>query len=292
MQKNRHLGSGLDALFKTSDDLGSFIDDIQNNSKNIENYGRKLVLRTDEIVPNPYQPRKTFDPQALEDLASSIKVHGVFNPILVRRVDNGYQLISGERRLKASVMAGKEEIPAIVMDFNDRQMMEVSLLENIQREDLNAIEEANGYRQLIDNLGYTQEQLAQQIGKSREHVSNTLRLLRLPAKVQQMVMDGRLTMGQARPLITLDDDRQIIKLANKIAKDGLSVRKVEQLAKGPEKTEKPAPIMDNATLYVQNQLQHRLQTRVRILPNAITISYQGTDDLNRILELLGYSEEV
>jgi len=281
-----HLGSGLKALF--GDNVESLIDSIQNNTYSVDN-DSKINISIDKIRPNPYQPRRTFDEKALNELAESIKEHGVFTPILVRPSLSGYELIAGERRLKASKLAGKTEIPAIVVDFDEKAMMEISLLENIQREDLNVIEEANGYRQLIDRLNYTQDQLAERIGKSREHVANTLRLLKLPKKVQQMVEAGQLTMGQVRPLITLESETEAIRLAEKIVAEGLSVREVERLIRR-KKTAVPAtPVtVDRAVLEVQKNLQHRFQTKVTITPRAITIAYSDTADLNRILDLLGY----
>ena len=185
MPKDDHLGTGLEAIF--GPDLTNIIDDIQNNSEMADQYGRKVTLRIDEIRMNPYQPRHVFDETKLNELADSIREHGVFTPVLVRKSAAGYELIAGERRVKASKIAGKQEIPAIVVDFNDEQMMEISLLENIQREDLNAIEEANAYKQLMDNMGYTQEELSKKIGKSREYIANSLRLLKLPKFIQKLV---------------------------------------------------------------------------------------------------------
>ncbi len=284
-----HLGSGLKALF--GDNVEDLIDSIQNNTYSVDN-DSKINISIDKIRPNPYQPRRSFDEKALNELAESIKEHGVFTPVLVRPSLSGYELIAGERRLKASRLAGKTEIPAIVVDFDDKAMMEISLLENIQREDLNVIEEANGYRQLIDRLNYTQEQLAERIGKSREHVANTLRLLKLPRKVQQMVEAGQLTMGQVRPLITLESESEAIKLAERIVAEGLSVREVERLLRRKQRNVPAEPVsIDRATLEVQKNLQHRLQTKVRITPRTINISYSDTEDLNRILDLLGYNSE-
>lgn len=284
-----HLGSGLKALF--GDNVEDLIDSIQNNTYSVDS-DSKINISIDKIRPNPYQPRRTFDEKALNELAESIKEHGVFTPVLVRPSLSGYELIAGERRLKASRLAGKTEIPAIIVDFDDKAMMEISLLENIQREDLNVIEEANGYRQLIERLNYTQEQLAERIGKSREHVANTLRLLKLPRKVQQMVEAGQLTMGQVRPLITMESEAEAVKLAERIVAEGLSVREIERLVRHRKNNVSVEPVtIDRATLEVQKNLQHRLQTKVRITPRTINISYSDTEDLNRILDLLGYNSE-
>ena len=167
---------------------------------------RQSEIKLSEIRPNPYQPRKIFDDEKIGELAQSIKEHGVFTPVLLRKSVKGYELIAGERRVRASKKAGLKTIPAIVMEFTEEQMMEISLLENIQREDLNAIEEAQAYQRLIERLDYTQEKLAQRVGKSREHITNTLRLLKLPKSVQQLVTENKLSMGHVRPLVTIEDE--------------------------------------------------------------------------------------
>ncbi len=293
MPKDEHLGTGLAAIFG-SDNLSDIIDDIQNNSATADQYGRKTTLRIDEIRRNPYQPRHVFDQAKLQELADSIKEHGVFTPVLVRKSSTGYELIAGERRVKASELAGKTEIPAIIVDFTDTQMMEISLLENIQRENLNPIEEAQAYRQLMNNMGYTQEQLSNRIGKSREYIANSLRLLKLPAYVQKLVEDGKLSMGQVRPLITIDSDETVRTIAEKTMKEGLSVRSVEKLVKSfkqPRMHFEPSPVVDANLMDVQRKLQSKLATRVKITNNAISISYSDVSDLNRILDLIGYHEE-
>ena len=284
------LGSGLDALF--GPDLTSIIEDIQNSAAGDDSTYR-TSLNIADIHTNPYQPRRVFDQDKLNELAQSIKEHGVFTPILVRPSFDGYQLIAGERRLRAAQLAGNDTIPAIVMDFTDDQMMEISLLENVQREDLTAIEEANAYKQLIDNLHYTQEELGKRLGKSREHISNTLRLLKLPTHVQELISQGKLTMGQARPLITVEDEKQAGELADRIIAEGLSVRRVEKMIRNLSKplTRHLPYVNDSATAAVERNLQHQLQTSVKISRNAITISYSDVEDLNRILELIGYTRE-
>ena len=285
------LGSGLDALFGTN--ISDIIDDIQSGVNGTE-YGRQIDLYLDEIHSNPYQPRQTFDGESLEELAQSIREHGVFTPVLVRKVDNGYELVAGERRVRASELAGNTTVPAIVVDFTDDQVMEISLLENIQRENLNDIDEANAYRNLMDRRGYTQEELGQRVGKSREHIANTMRLLRLPEKVQKMLENQELSAGQVRPLITVDP-QDAEEIADKIAKEGLSVREVEKLIReyrNPKpKVERHPFVPDSATLEVEKNLQHMLQTKVKITANSVNISYGDTADLNRILELLGYFKE-
>ena len=175
-KNNARLGKGLSSIF--GQDVSKVLDDIQNGDMEVERQEQSKIP-VDEIRPNPYQPRKVFDDEALKELSSSIKQHGVFTPILVKKSIQGYDLIAGERRLRASKLAGLQDIPAIIVDFDDQEMMEIALLENIQREDLNVIEEAKAYEKLIQRLGYTQEQLAHRVGKSREHITNLLRLLKL-----------------------------------------------------------------------------------------------------------------
>ncbi len=287
-KSNERLGSGLAAIF--GEDVTSVLDEIQSGSKGDE-YGTKTVLNVHDIRSNPYQPRKTFDEEALNELAQSIKENGVFTPILVRKSVGGYQLIAGERRLKASIIAEKQEIPAIVMDFDDKQMMEISLLENIQREDLNIIEEANGYNMLIQNLGYTQEQLAQRLGKSRTYVTNVLRLLKLPQDVLKLVEENKLTMGHVKPLITLPEEK-ISQIATKAVKEGLSVRQVEILAseKKDKKIKKEAKTTDPYIKDIQQTLASKFSTKVKVTDNSINISYHNADELNRILEILDVIE--
>ena len=190
----KKLGKGLDEIF------GENFSNVLNDINAPVNVSSTVKIALDEIRPNPYQPRKTFDQAALQDLANSIKEHGVFNPILVRKSVVGYELIAGERRLRASKLAKMNDIPAIIVDFNDTQMMEISILENIQREDLSPLEEAKAYQQLIEKLNYTQEKLAERIGKSRPYITNSLRLLKLPLSVQDLLNTGKLTNGHARAL--------------------------------------------------------------------------------------------
>ncbi|MGN1399111.1 MAG: ParB/RepB/Spo0J family partition protein [Erysipelotrichaceae bacterium] len=285
-KKSDRLGSGLAAIF--GEDVNSVLEEIQNGSKS-EQYGTKTVLNVHDIRSNPYQPRKTFDQKALEELAASIRENGVFTPILVRKSETGYQLIAGERRLRASILAEKEEIPAIVMDFDDKQMMEISLLENIQREDLNIIEEANGYSLLIEKLGYTQEQLADRLGKSRSHITNVLRLLKLPKEIIAYVQQGQLTMGHVKPLITLDQQRAV-SIAQKAVKEGLSVRQVEALAADNQvkpKTKNTETTQNPYITDLQHEIETKLAAKVKIGTNSLAIFYQDEDDLNRILETLG-----
>ena len=289
--KQRGLGKGLNSIF--GQDVEQYLDDIQNNAA--EAPGRREVeLPIEEIRPNPYQPRKEFDKKALEELSESIKTHGIFTPLLVRKSVSGYDLITGERRLRAAKMAGLKTVPAIQVEFTEEQMMEIAILENVQREDLNPIEEAAAYESLIQKLGYTQEKLAERVGKSREYCANIMRLLKLPEDVQSMVVNKQLTMSHVRPLLSLNDEEEIYEAAEKIKKNKRSVREVEAYVrdvngggqKKPQKKEKDPIIRD-----LEIQLSEKLGTQVVFSKKCFTISYHDTDDLNRILELIGCLDE-
>lgn len=281
------LGRGLDSLFGQQN-VTDILEDIENG----KDQRSQLMIPVSEIRPNPYQPRKIFNKEALEELSLSIQQHGVFTPILVKKSISGYELITGERRWRASKMANLEEIPAIVVDFDDQQMMEVALLENVQREDLNVIEEAKAYEQLIQRLNYTQEQLAHRIGKSREHITNTLRLLRLPEEVQEKVTSKQLSMGHARALLGLKDEELMKKIAKQTIQQGLSVRKVEQLVKAQsQKKEEPKQEENVFVKDAKRKLEEYFQTSVHIGTHNISIHYENEEDLNRILELLNLVEE-
>lgn len=288
-KNNARLGKGLSSIF--GQDVSKVLDDIQNGDMEVERQEQSKIP-VDEIRPNPYQPRKVFNDEALKELSSSIKQHGVFTPILVKKSIQGFDLIAGERRLRASKLAGLKDIPAIIVDFDDQEMMEIALLENIQREDLNVIEEAKAYEKLIQRLGYTQEQLAHRVGKSREHITNLLRLLKLPEDVQEYVVSKQLSMGHVRALLGLKTEANMRKVAKQSIDQGLSVRKVEQIVKDTnnKKTiEKPKE--DIYVKAAKEKLQEFFQTSVSISKNAISIHYENKEDLNRILELLNLVEE-
>lgn len=288
-KNSARLGKGLSSIF--GQDVSKVLDDIQNGDMEVERQEQSKIP-VDEIRPNPYQPRKVFNDEALKELSSSIKQHGVFTPILVKKSIQGYDLIAGERRLRASKLAGLKDIPAIIVDFDDQEMMEIALLENIQREDLNVIEEAKAYEKLIQRLGYTQEQLAHRVGKSREHITNLLRLLKLPEDVQEYVVSKQLSMGHVRALLGLKTEANMRKVAKQAIDQGLSVRKVEQIVKDTnnKKTiEKPKE--DIYVKAAKEKLQEFFQTSVSISKNAISIHYENKEDLNRVLELLNLVEE-
>ena len=223
--KRRALGRGLEELFYNEP-----IDYNKVEEKIITETPKEAItmVKLSELRSNPYQPRKVFDEDALKELAASIKEHGVFQPIIAKKSIKGYEIIAGERRVKASIMAGLEEIPTIIRNFDDTEMMEIALLENLQRENLNAIEEANAYKKLLETLSLTHEQLAARLGKSRSHITNMVGLLALPEVIQQDVSEKKISMGHARVLSKLDNKEQQRELADRIIAEGLSVRSLEE----------------------------------------------------------------
>lgn len=285
-QKKKALGRGLEELFSTEVlDFDTFESNIMETATEEE----IKEIPVSEIRPNPYQPRKTFNEDALNELAESIKNYGVFQPIIVKKSIKGYDLVAGERRLRASRLAGMETIPAIVKDFNDDQMREISLLENIQRENLTAIELAWAYKGIIDNLDIRQEDLAQKIGKSRSHITNTLGLLNLPEEVQKMILNGDISMGHARVLSKMEDDEEISRLADKVTHENISVHELETISKN-EDIKKRTPIArrqtNNDYSHVENEMREILGTKVRIDNKKINIYFENINDLNRILEIM------
>lgn len=284
MAEKKKLGKGLSSIF--GEDVDSFLDEINKGEKEIK--GDKISIRISEIRPNPYQPRKNFDEEKLKELAESIKQRGVFQPILVRKSLKGYELIAGERRMKASKMAGLKEVPAFVLEFDDKDMMEVSLLENIQRDDLNAIEEAQAYNQIIEKLDYTQDELAKRISKSRTYVTNILRLLKLPKKIQDLLIQNKITYGHARALLSLNDEEKMLEIANRIVKENLTVRDVEKLVNQKPKSNKIKVVEEDPYLInLRHNLEGKLSTKVDVDKKKLIIHYENNDDLNRILEIIG-----
>lgn len=283
--RSKGLGRGIDALFQESKE------EQQPDEQVVE-------LEISEIRPNPYQPRKTFNEEALEELAKSIKKSGVFQPIIVRKSSvKGYEIIAGERRYRASKLAKKTEIPAIIREFNEEQMMEVAVLENLQREDLTPLEEAEAYNTLMEKLNLTQTQVSERLGKSRPYIANYLRLLGLPGKVKLMLQDGSLSMGQARTLLAVKDEEKLMELAEKTVKEGLTVRQLEQLVaqingKKPKKAKKQTNPYEPYIKQTENLLQEKFGTKVAVKANAkngkgkIEIDYLSIDDFNRIMDIL------
>ncbi|MBQ6477201.1 MAG: ParB/RepB/Spo0J family partition protein [Bacilli bacterium] len=288
--KRKALGRGLEELFNNEPLVYDKVEEkiLQETPKDaIEN------IRLGELHANPYQPRKVFDEEALNELADSIREHGVIQPIIVKKGIKGYEIIAGERRVKASQIAGLEEIPAIIRDFNDQEMMEIALLENLQRENLNAVEEANAYKKLQENLNITQEELAKRLGKSRSHITNMLGILTLPTSIQDMIEAKELTMAHARVLSKLEDKEQQESLANRIVKEGISVHELENLTSSPKefvrkhKVTKKAP---SEYKYLEEGLSEKLGTKVKVKSNKIEISFVNVNDLNRILEIMDLNE--
>ncbi len=286
--KRRALGRGLEELFN--------IEDINYNK--IE---EKIMETTDESeikeIPieklrvNPYQPRKTFNEESLNELAESIKEHGVIQPIIVKKSIKDYEIVAGERRFRASKLAGKETIPCIVKDFTDEQMMEIAVLENLQREDLNSIEEALGFETLMTNLNLTQEQLAKRVGKSRSYITNMLGLLNLPPEVKELVKQGKISTSHARTLSKIEDSEKIKELANKIINENLNVRQIEEVSKETPKKVKQRHTEKNKEFEeLEQELVDYLGTKVKVKNKKIEISYENENDLNKILEIINFNK--
>lgn len=289
--KKEELGKGIRAL------LGGMNEDVPSSKEALEAVQKvsNTMVPLGQIEVNPFQPRADFDKEALEELADSIRAHGVIQPITVRALGGKrYQLISGERRLRASKMAGLPEVPVFIRKADDQEMLEIALIENIQREDLNAIEIAINYKRLIDECSLTQEAMAGRLGKNRTTVTNYLRLLKLPPDIQKSLKDKAITMGHARAMITVDDADLQLALHKETVDKGLSVRQVEELVKraqqDPQFKKKPAE-KDVPLAYrkIQDQLSSLFSTKVQMKPKAggrgeIVITYYSDDDLDRILE--------
>lgn len=280
MSDQKRLGKGLEALF--GENVNAVLEELQQTGSG------SIEITLSDIHPNPYQPRQVFDETKLQELANSIQEHGVFTPILVRKSVSGYQIIAGERRFRASKLANIEKIPAIVLEFDDTQMMEISLIENIQREDLSVIEEAKAYQLMMERLNYTQDQVAQKVGKSRPHISNTLRLLSLPQSVLDLLASQKLSMGQVKPLINHEDQAIVERLAQEIVDKNLSSRDVERLMK--EKKQKTTKTNTDYR-YVESLLRTKLHAKVSIDSHNIKIHFDDDEDLNRLLELMDAIEK-
>ena len=303
MKTNRGLGRGLSALFSdTEGDYGKSVGVAAEEGLAEEDLKRLTEVDVDLIRPNPNQPRKHFDEDALGELADSIRKHGMIMPIVVNNATGGkYMIIAGERRFRAAKMAGLTKVPVVVREYSEREIKEISLIENLQREDLNPIEAANAMKQLMDEYRLTQEELAERIGKSRPAVTNTLRLLSLSPEVIAMVSSGRLSAGHARALVTLPEEAQY-KLAGDVVRDGLSVRDVERSVRDYFAT--PEEIADKKDKKKQQisielgglieRMRHAFKTKVSLIGNdrkgRIYIDYYNTDDLDRISEIVDLAE--
>lgn len=279
----RGLGKGLSALIPA-----------KRNEAPPHPEGVERLLKISDIKPNRFQPRRIFREEQLAELMRSIREKGVIQPVIVRRAGPGYELIAGERRLRASQQLGLERIPALVRQVSDQESLEIAIVENLQREDLNPLEEARGYQELAQKFGLTQEQVAQKVGRDRSTVANSLRLLALPGEIQQMIESGRLSAGHARALLAVSDRRRQLSLAQLIAAKGLSVREAEALArgeapaKGGRREARPGRSLDQHLANIQNEIQRALGTRVRLVPQGkakgkIEVEYYSAGDLERIL---------
>lgn len=288
--KRRALGRGLEELFSIEDiNYGNLEEKIMETVH--EEEIQELPLS--ELRVNPYQPRKTFNEESLNELAESIKEHGVFQPIIVKKSIKGYEIVAGERRFRASKLACKETIPAIVRNFTDEEMMEIAVLENLQRENLNAVDEANAYKTLMENLHLTQDQVSKRVNKSRSHITNLLGILALPEDVLTLVKENKLTMGHARCLSKLSDIEKINELTKKVLEENLSVRELEALASGEEIERKNKIVKkpkSNEYTSLEKELTEYYGTKVKIANKKLIISFENNQDLNRILEMINYNK--
>ena len=278
--KKKALGRGL----------GSLIQEAQTEAAASNNDATNMVSISD-IHPNPNQPRTHFNETELEELSESIRAHGVLQPLLVRKDDSGYEIIAGERRYQASKIAGLEEVPVVIKDVDDQEMLQLALIENLQRSDLNPIEEAKGYRQLIKASGMTQEALSKAVSKSRSTITNSLRLLDLPQRVQDLLFEGKLTAGHARAILAVPFEEQRIKLAEKVVAEGLSVRATENLAplfSVGETPKPPRPVTPQSFKKAARVLRQVFNTNVKVKAtrgkNKIEIEFKDEEELAQILQ--------
>lgn len=286
--KRKALGKGLEQLFSNESLYSGPIDPIE---EIVENTPKDDIVevKLSELRSNPYQPRQKFDQEKLVELANSIKEYGVLEPIIVTKSIKGYEIVAGERRKKASELAGLEAIPAIIKEFTDSEMMQIALLENIQRENLTAIEEAEAYSNLLKVLNVTQEELANKIGKSRTYITNMVGLLSLPEAVKNDILHGLISAGHAKILSKLENEELITELAEKIKLNHLSVRELENLVQNPDYKRKNAIVKiknENSYNYVEEAFTDKIGNRVRIKNKKIVIPFNSEKDLERILEIL------
>ena len=287
--KRRALGKGLEQLFGSENvDLDAFEQNIVDTASNNDEIKQ---IKLSEIRSNPYQPRTYFNEEALNELAESIKIHGVVEPIIVKKSIKGYELVAGERRTKASRLAGMETIPAVVKDFTDQEMMDIAILENIQREDLSPLELAEGFKKYIETTGMSQDEVAKKFGKSRSYITNALGLLNLPTPVKEKINNKEISASHARVLSKFDDENVINELADKVAKEKISVRELELISSTDESIPKRKPITRqsikiNKYGVYENALKEKLGLRVSVLDSKIVIPFNTEEDLNRIFELL------
>lgn len=288
MSNNKGLGRGLSALF------GAFDDESYSNITKQKTQSGVLEIEIDKIKANPNQPRKNFDQEALEELAASIKIHGIVQPIILNKQDDDtYLIIAGERRYRAAKLCGLKTVPAVVKNYTEKQVKEVSIIENLQREDLNPVEAARSIKELMEEYGLTQETVSERIGKSRSNVANTLRLLTLSPEVLNLVEVGKLSAGHARCLVVVEDVTEQIRLANAVVSKNMNVRDLEKAVKNITNPTKKVVIKEEQSLELKeliNVMQKTFATKVSAMGNdnkgRIYIDYYNRDDLDRIAELL------
>ncbi len=294
--KKGGLGKGLDALF---DNRAPIVESSQNinpdflDEKDSTSIDKVMYININDIKPNDNQPRKHFNEDKIQELASSIIEHGIIQPLVLRKIDNErYEIVAGERRWRAARAAGLEKVPSIIRDFTDEENMVIAIIENMQREDLNSIEEAEGLRQMIETYGFTQEEVSRSVSKSRPYITNALRLLKLPHNIQEKLANGQISPGHGRALLAAKDKQYQEKLCNRIINEGLSVRKTEELANNfkTKKTEKRKAIKDANVLQVERELKEIYGTKVSISTKGkkgiLQIEYYGNNELNRLIDLL------
>ncbi|MBN1573541.1 MAG: ParB/RepB/Spo0J family partition protein [Deltaproteobacteria bacterium] len=288
MAKRKALGKGLSALIPDAAPVEEFIE----KGVGKVTHGDLFTVKVGDIIPNRYQPRKDFDDEKIEELAASVEENGIIQPLIVRSSEDGYELIAGERRLRAAKRAGLERVPVVIKDVSDSEILQLALIENIQREDLNPIEEANAYLRLIEEFDITQENLAGRVGKDRSTIANTLRLLSLPDVVKEDVARGVLSSGHARALLSLNDERSILKARERVTSKGMSVRETESLVKRMKEgePEKLAREVDHLLLDIEDELTRTLGTRVKIVSRGaggkIEIEYYSDQELERLTDIL------
>lgn len=287
--KNRGLGRGLDALFA---DQAPIIEPAQQENGSEKRGDSVIYVNIHDIKPNADQPRKVFNEEKIQELSASIIEHGIIQPLVIRKKKTGYEIVAGERRWRAARKAGLKEVPCIIREFSDEENMLIAIIENMQREDLSPIEEAEGLNQMIKIYGLTQEEVSKSVSKSRPYISNSLRLLKLPEEIKQLVTDGKISAGHARTLITIENKKIQAEICARIVKEDLSVRKTEELVASLNKPKKK-PLKKNKsveTIHVENELKDLFGTKVSInnkgKKGTIQLEYYSQDELNRLIELL------
>lgn len=292
--KKGGLGRGLDALFADVPVKEPTSEKNQNEKKSADDRDRIQYIKIHDIMPNANQPRKTFNEEKIGELADSIKEHGIIQPIVVRKREKGYEIVAGERRWRAAIKAELSQVPCLVRELNDEQNMLIAIIENMQREDLNPIEEAEGLRQMSETFGMTQEQISKSLGKSRPYITNSMRLLKLPDYIRDSIAEGQLSAGHGRTLITVTDEKIRRELWQRIVSEGLSVREAEKLSSSGGKQKKKKPTASKKknpdVLRVEAELKEVLGTRVSINKTGskgkIEIEYYSSEELERLIEML------